>query len=177
MKKILLIVLLFSFFTVVNAETRVLDLNDKYIYELPGITIEANYNLDNTFHLTAKNVTDAYTCTGVLYAYEQKDVNSLIAKGPIYMDLSPNDNIRVLIFKLTEYISLFFCQGILKGLGVAVMGLQGLGEDVGAVQILAGAEIEVASAVVGIQHRFQILFVGHAYRPGRKTGIFICIIR
>lgn len=102
MKKILLIVLLFSFFTVVNAETRVLDLNDKYIYELPGITIEANYNLDNTFHLTAKNVTDAYTCTGVLYAYEQKDVNSLIAKGPIYMDLSPNDNIRVLILPNTS---------------------------------------------------------------------------
>lgn len=101
-KKILLIVLLLCCFTVVNAETRVLDLNDKYIYELPGITVEANYNLDNTFHITAKNVTDAYTCTGVLYAYEQKDVNSLIAKGLIHMDFSPNDNIRVLILPNTS---------------------------------------------------------------------------
>ena len=120
MKKILLIILSFCCFTVVNAEINIIDLNEKYIYERPGITVETNYNLDNSFHLKATNINDNYNCKGYIYFYEQKDSNALIGANTFDFNFNENDNIKTVTFSnvakktLRAYAVLIDCYPIVE---------------------------------------------------------------
>lgn len=121
MKKILLLIILsFCCFTVVNAELNIIDLNEKHIYEKPGITVETNYNLDNSFHLKATNLNDNYNCKGYVYFYEQKDGNTLIGANPFDFNFSENDNIKTVTFHniakktLRAYAVLIDCYPIVE---------------------------------------------------------------
>ena len=57
------------------------------------------------------------------------------------------------------------------------MPFKRLCEHMCAVQVLAGAEVKVAPAVVRIQNGLKILFIRHANRAGRKARILIGIVR
>ena len=56
------------------------------------------------------------------------------------------------------------------------MPFKRLREHMCTVQVLAGAKVKVAPAVVRIQNGLKILFIRHAYRAGRKARILIGIV-